>query len=441
MKRKRTIEEINAKIAAGTAVVMTAGEISSLKGKASPADIFDAVDVVTTGTFSPMCSSGAFLNLGQTEEHIKIKKATLNDVGTMSGLAAVDAYIGATTASCKDPKYGGAHVIEALIRGNKVILDAQGDVTDCYTNPRNERAISLDDINEAYMFNPRNCYQNYAAAVNSSGKKLKTYMGTLLPNGNNINYCTSGELSPLINDPELRTIGTGTRILLCGGTGYVAAKGTQFNTAADKNRKGIPFEGAATLALRGGLRDMSPAFIKAAYMPSYGVTLFVAVSIPISVLDTDMAARVLITNKEIDVNVRDFGISGHPVSGRYTYEELASGAVTHNGVRARTIPLSSLAIARKSAMLLKRLIMENSFHLTEAVEKYGGSPENTGPSPDAALTCALCGACAAFCPSKALFINGTRLYHDPLLCSDCGICGEICPCGLIKGGGHGGIHA
>ncbi len=52
--------------------------------------------MVTTGTFGAMCSSGAFINFGHSEPPIKMGKVWLNDVPAYGGLAAVDAYIGAT---------------------------------------------------------------------------------------------------------------------------------------------------------------------------------------------------------------------------------------------------------------------------------------------------------------------------------------------------------
>ena len=52
-------------------------------------------------------------------------------------------------------------------------------------------------------------------------------MGVLKPNGANANYSTSGQLSPLFNDPLYRTVGLGTRIFLGGAQGYVAWPGTQ----------------------------------------------------------------------------------------------------------------------------------------------------------------------------------------------------------------------
>jgi len=36
-------------------------------------------------------------------------------------------------------------------------------------------------INDFFLFNPRNAYQNYAAATNSSKRILYTYMGNCCP--------------------------------------------------------------------------------------------------------------------------------------------------------------------------------------------------------------------------------------------------------------------
>jgi uncharacterized protein (DUF39 family) len=86
----KTYQEINEKIKKGQAVVVTAEEIIAMvrhKGEVATAR---TVDVVTTGTFSPMCSSGAFLNFGHTKPPIKAAKVWLNNVPAYAGLAAVD---------------------------------------------------------------------------------------------------------------------------------------------------------------------------------------------------------------------------------------------------------------------------------------------------------------------------------------------------------------
>jgi len=214
----KTVQEINEKIRKGTAVVMTAEEVVKLVKEEGVAESAKKVDVVTTGTFSPMCSSGAFLNFGHAEPLIRMSQVSLNDVNCYAGLAAVDCYLGATElSSVRGMEYGGANVIEDLIAGKSVHLKAKSYGTDCYPRLDIETDVRLEDMNQCIMFNPRNAYQNYSASSNTSDRILHTYMGTLLPRCANVTYATAGELSPLLKDPELRTVGIGTRIFF-GGT-------------------------------------------------------------------------------------------------------------------------------------------------------------------------------------------------------------------------------
>ena len=91
---RKTYQEINEKIRKGQAVVVTAEEMIGIVKKKGPARAAREVDVVTTGTFAPMCSSGAFINFGHTNPPMKASKVWLNDVPAYGGLAAVDIYIG-----------------------------------------------------------------------------------------------------------------------------------------------------------------------------------------------------------------------------------------------------------------------------------------------------------------------------------------------------------
>ena len=156
-----------------------------------------------------------------------------------------------------------------LLEGKDVLLEAWGKGTDCYPRKHIRTKINISTINEFTLFNPRNAYQNYNVAVNSTKKMIHTYMGTLLPNLRNATYSTSGELSPLLNDPEFRTIGLGTRIFLGGTQGFVVWPGTQFNTSKPKNEYGIPVSNSATIAVMGNLKEMSPEYLQAAYYDKY----------------------------------------------------------------------------------------------------------------------------------------------------------------------------
>ena len=364
----KSYEEINEKIRKGKAVVLTAEEVSEMAKTMAPKEILEKVDVVTTATFGAMCSSGAFLNFGHANPPIRMERIEINGVPVSGGLAAVDTFVGATDCNPQNPTYGGAHIIQELIDGKELTLEAWGKGTDCYPRKHIKTMISLKTINEAILMNPRNAYQNYNVAVNSTDRTLYTYMGTLLPRMKNASYSSAGELSPLLNDPECRTIGLGTRIFLCGTQGYVVWNGTQFNCSKPLNEYGVPMGNARTLALMGEMREMSSEFLRGAYFEKYGVTMYVGVGVPIPLLDEDLAHRVSIRNSQIDTFIEDYGSKGDLI-GKVNYEQLRSGEIEFMGKK------SSLNKARKIAAILKDWIEKGQFELTAPVR-----PMPTGTS-------------------------------------------------------------
>lgn len=369
----RTYEEINSKIKKGKAVVMTAEEFIKLSKKEGIKSAAKKVDVVTCATFGPMCSSGIILNFGHSDPPIKMQNVRLNNVPTHAGLAAVDVYLGATELSeDKGMEYGGAHVIEDLIRRKKLTLKATSYGTDCYPLKEFKTRITIDSVNQAIMLNPRNAYQNYAVAVNSSNKTLYTYMGILLPNFGNATYCNASQLSPLIKDPLYRTIGIGTRIFFGGTVGYVAWEGTQHNPSAERDPKTqIPFTPAGTLCLIGDLKKMSPDYIRGATFHKYGTTLFVGVGVAIPVLDKEMAEHLAVPDERIFATIIDYSVPkrARPKFGRVSYAQLRSGYIDIEGKKVPTAPLSSYSKARGICESLKKWISNGKFLLTEPIEK------------------------------------------------------------------------
>ncbi len=385
-KVNKTFAEINAKIKQGTAVVVTAEEMIGIKKEYGPVEAARKVDVVTTGTFGIMCSSGAFLNFGHTKPRMRASKVFLNGVEAYAGIAAVDCYIGVTQTREDDPlnkvfpgrfRYGGGHVIEDLVAGREVRLQTTSYGTDCYPNRTYEAKMTLKDFPDAVLLNPRNCYQNYNCAVNLSKKTIYTYMGILRPDGMNANFSTSGQLSPLLNDPLYKTIGIGTRIFLGGGIGYVIGAGTQHNPNVKRSKNGVVMGGAGTLAVRGDLKGMSSKFLRGASLTGYGCSLNVAVGIPIPILNEEMAQFTSVSDDEIMVPVTDYGEaypSGVPTEplGYVTYGQLRTGEIEVDGKKIPTSPLSSYAAAREIAETLKEWIGSGRFLL--------GEPQETLPS-------------------------------------------------------------
>lgn len=365
-------EEINARIASGQAVVMTAEEFAGLAAEEGVSKAAKRVDVVTTGTFGPMCSSGVFLNFGHSDPPIKMGEIWLNDVPASGGLAAVDTYLGVTEPSrTKGIEYGGAHVIEDLLRGRSVRLRATGPGTDCYPRTEIDTWVTLEELNQAYFFNPRNAYQNYAVAVNTGDQALYTYLGTLLPRLANATYCSAGALSPLLNDPTYRTIGVGTRCFVAGAPGYVAWEGTQHNPHTDRDEHGVPVKPSGTLAVIADLKQASPEFFSAATFTKYGVSSFVGIGVPIPVLDEDIAETLALTDADLTATIFDYGVQrrSRPSLGTVTYAELRSGSIEIDGKKVPTGPISSLPKARRIAAELKSWITDHKFTLAPPLQQ------------------------------------------------------------------------
>ena len=384
-KINKTIHQINARIRSGKVVVVTAEEIIDIVKNEGPEEAARHVDVVTTGTFAPMCSSGAFINFGHSTPPIKASRVWLNRVPAYGGLAAVDCYIGATEPAEDDPlnkvypgefNYGGGHVIQDLVDGKGVHLRAEAYGTDCYPNRRVEKEVTLKTLPQATLCNPRNAYQNYNCAVNLTNKTVYTYMGTLKPRAANANYCSAGQLSPLFNDPYYRTIGLGTRIFLGGGVGYVTWHGTQHNPAVERTPQGLPLRPAGTLWVMGDMKQMSSAFLVGVGIQGYGCSLAVGLGVPIPLLNEEIAAQTGICDEEIFTQVIDYGNDYPQGVGRslaqVSYAELKSGAIMFQGRRVPTVPLSSVVKAREIAATLKTWIAKGRFLL--------GEPQFTLPS-------------------------------------------------------------
>jgi uncharacterized protein (DUF39 family) len=383
----KTIAEINEKIRKGQVVVVTAEEVIDIAKKKGISQTAKEVDVVTTGTFGPMCSSGAYLNVGHTKPRIKLGggRVYLNDVPAYTGVAAVDIFLGATALPDDDPKnriypgefrYGGGHVIEELVAGKDIRLVATAYGTDCYPRRKLETLINIKDVNEAVLFNMRNAYQNYNVAVNLSDRTIYTYMGVLKPKLGNANYSTSGQLSPLFNDPYYKTIGIGTKIFLGGGIGYVAWQGTQHNPNVLRGDNGVPKRGAGTLAVIGDLKQMKPKWLVGTSFLGYGCTMTVGVGVPIPILSEEILRYTSVTDSDIFAPVVDYS-DAYPqrkpdILAEVSYAELKSGKIAIQGQEITTSSLSSYPGAVEIANTLKEWIKKGEFLLTEPVAPLPG---------------------------------------------------------------------
>jgi len=376
----KTYEQINDRIESGKAVVLTADEIMDYVDKKGLKAAAEEVDVVTTATFGPMCSSGCFLNFGHSKPKIRMSEAWIADVLVYTGIAAVDVYLGATqirhgdSANMYPPgefRYGGGHVIEDLVAGKKLQLFALSYGTDCYPLREIRTYFSIDDLNQATMVNPRNCYQNYNVAINCSDEPIYTYMGQLEANQKNANYCSAGQLSPLLNDPYYKTIGVGTRVWLAGAHGHVYAEGTQHAGGCERTPGGVPTGGAGTLALTADMKQMRKEFVRGVSFRGYGVSLSLGIGVPIPILNEEILKQTCVRDKDILAPVIDYSKDYPQNTGKtickVNYDQLRSGEIEIKGKKVQVGSLSSYYKALQIANLLADEIRKGDFHLTSPI--------------------------------------------------------------------------
>ena len=381
----RTIAQINEKIQDQKAVVWTVEELKAQVAEKGVSQVAQEVDVVTTGTFEPMESSGAIINLGHTDPPINIRQCWLDSVPAYTGLGAVDLYLGATASpdysssgetseletrlGVSHRERGGGHIIQDLIAGQPVQLKAIGQVSDCYPRASFQTTVTRETINQFYLYNPRNVYQNFIVGVNAGERVLYTYLGPLHPNLGNAVYSSPGAIAPLFNDPQLNLIGIGTRIFLGGGIGYISAEGTQHFPKQRRLPNQTPIGPAATLTLVGDAKAMSPRWVRGCYFRNYGPSLMLGVGIPLPMLNEEAVAQCAVQDEDIVAPVVDFSIPRRvrPTFGLVTYQQLKSGTIKIEGETVRTAPLASIARSREIAELLKDQILEGTFFLAEPV--------------------------------------------------------------------------
>jgi uncharacterized protein (DUF39 family) len=257
------------------------------------------------------------------------------------------------------------------VAGKTLQLFALSYGTDCYPLREIRTYFSIQDLNQAIMVNPRNCYQNYNVAINRSDRTIFTYMGRLEPDQKNANYCSAGQLSPLLNDPFYETIGVGTRVWLAGAHGHVYAEGTQHAGGGARTPDGLPMGGAGTLALTGDMKQMKKEFVRGVSFSGYGVSLALGIGIPIPILNEEVLRRTCVRDRDILAPVVDYGVD-YPqntgnVIGHVSYEQLRTGQIQVDGETIEVGSLSSYPKALEVANLLADEIRRGDFQLAAPI--------------------------------------------------------------------------
>ncbi|RZN38091.1 MAG: methanogenesis marker 16 metalloprotein [Methanosarcinales archaeon] len=314
----KTIEEINRKIKDQSAIVLTAKELCDIIRSGESVGV-DDVDVVTTATRGVMSGTLAILSIPVADPGVfsRAEQVFLNGVPAHVGpcpnehVGVVDLVIHGTAQ--RDCRYGGGHLFHDLIRGAEIDVVVR--------TPEKEivRALSIDSVPFARMLTTRSAYRNYYAFVNPGDQAPSIFSVADFGGGcREAVFGGCGELNPLEKDHG--TIGTGTRVLFNGATGYVIGEGTR-STSDRRN-----------LSLTADMHGMSGSHI-GGFTTSAGVDVINSVAVPIPILDAEILSAASRLDREIELPVMD--VRTRSALGRTDYSQVwgHDSGVTFDQVR------------------------------------------------------------------------------------------------------------
>jgi len=364
----KTFKEINEKIKTGKAQVLTATEAKALIKEKGLEYFTKNIDVVTFASFEMHTNALLYLSFGQTDPLIYFSEAFINNVPAYP-CGPTDLALSCIASSNENPEYGGAHVLEDLIKRKDIHLKAVGKNLEVFTNKEFETWFNLKTINNGKLFLNQAITQNNIVATNSGEKDINSPMGTLIGKLENSTFNSSSYLNPLINDPFANLIGIGTKIWIAGASGLIVGHGSNHNPLQKRNEHGIPIGPAITISAVADIESMSAKWIRGGFIKSYGPVLYIGVGVPIPVLSEETTKHISITDDKIQSTIVDYSIPRRtkPTFGQCTYSELRTSTVIINKKPTLSAPLSSMALAIEICTELKNSILEKNFLLSEKV--------------------------------------------------------------------------
>ena len=292
----KTFSEIQKKIDQGEVVILTAQEICDQVRNGKIINL-DTIDVVTTATSALMSGTYAVLSfkVAEPDTFVKAQKVWINKVPAQVGpcpnerIGILDLIVLGTEPSTDDPAYGGGDLFKDLVSGKQVQVEIE--TTD---GQHLSSATTLKEIPHAMLHASRNAFKNYLAFVNPGKTAVSTIFHSDMMKGNyeEMTFCGCGELNPLKNDPELKTIGIGTKVLINGAQGFVTGAGTR-SSADNPNLTGFA-----------DMHEMNPDLM-GGFKTGHGPDIITTWAVPIPVLDEKMLTHILKLDEEIPLKVVD----------------------------------------------------------------------------------------------------------------------------------------
>lgn len=292
----KSIHDINKKIKNGEATILTAEEITQMVVDGEEPTAND-VDVVTTGTCGIMSGTSAIFHIPVSEpgSFKKAKSILLNGVPGFPGpcpnewLGSVDLVMYGTSHSIHDPQYGGGFLFKDLIKGLEIEIEVEDYDGNIITS-----TATLDDFGTAQMVGTRFAFKNYTAFINPTSESVSSIFNAVDMDGpfKGISFSGCGELNPLQNDPQLKSIHEGSKLLINNSQGLFISTGTR--SSPEK----------PNMMITADMKEMDPHYL-GGFRTGAGPEVYNSVATAIPILDDDILQMTFIKNEDITLPIAD----------------------------------------------------------------------------------------------------------------------------------------
>jgi len=381
----KSIEEINEKISRREAVVFTAEEFKEMIRDGETVTS-ESVDVVTTATCAIMSGTAAILSLpiAKRGEFERADEIWLNDIPAYPGpcpnerLGIVDVIVYGTTHAAANKEYGGGHLFREIVEGKNIEVRVKTN-----DNRILERSVRKEDIEFARIITTRSAFKNYMGFVNRKEGEIETIFSVTKLKGSckDISVSGCGAINPLENDPQLRTIGVGTKILVNGATGYVMGEGTRSS------------EEKPNLSVFADMYGMEGEFM-GGFITSKGPECITSIAVPIPVIDEEILTNLKILDEDVKMPIAD-------VSDRIPFIESNYAKVWHSTEIDLEIYFDADKCRHHEVCNAEKYCPTKAFSSLKGIDKG---------------RCFSCGTCIHICPADAFIGNCGRLeiYDETL---------------------------
>jgi len=383
MDKRKTVTEINEKIKKGEAVVLTAEEFKQMVRNEEPVTAED-IDVVTCATCAIMSGTAAILSIPVAErnEFERADKVWLNGIPAFPGpcpnerLGIVDVFVYGTARA--NHEYGGGHLFREIVEGKQIEVKVKVGTSD--RNRIIERRISKEDLQFARMITTRSSFKNYMAFVNPEEGEVRSIFSVRGLKGpyKEISVTGSGEINPLENDPLLKTVGIGTKIMVNGAMGYVIGEGTR--SSREK----------PNLSVIADMHGMDAEFM-GGFVTSTGPECITSIAVPIPVISEEVFSNLKIMDEEIKLPIAD-------IHDRIPFAESNYAAVWQDTDLEIHFDADRCVQCDVDVCDVEEYCPTNAFSRSKGIDVY---------------KCFNCGACTFLCPGGAFKGNLGRIkIHD-----------------------------